>query len=194
MSAVNSGMATDAALVRRVRQGDEDAFALLFAKHHAAIYRYALQMCGPSAADDVVQEVFLALLRQTDHYDPGRGAVLTYLYGIARHHVLKRLSPSGVEAPLDEDEADHAAVPATALDDLSRAETVEQVRQAVHSLPPAYREVVVLCELHELDYESAASVLGCPIGTVRSRLHRARTLLMTKLAAMQRALVGESRG
>lgn len=131
MNDVNSGTDDDNRLVRRLRQGDEDAFAVLFAKHHAAVYRYALQMCGPSGAEDVVQEVFLALLRQTDRYDPGRGAVLTYLYGIARHHVLKRLSAVGVESALDEDEVDHAAVPATALDDLSRAETVDLVRQAV---------------------------------------------------------------
>jgi RNA polymerase sigma-70 factor (ECF subfamily) len=194
MNAVTPGADDDARLVRRVRQGDEDAFAVLFAKHHAAIYRFALQMCGPSAADDVVQEVFLALLRRTDRYDPARGAVLTYLYGIARHQVLKRLPASVVELPLDDDEGDQRAVPATALDDLSRAETVDQVRQAVQSLPPAYREVVVLCELHEVDYETVASILECPIGTVRSRLYRARALLMTKLAAMQRALVGEPRG
>jgi RNA polymerase sigma-70 factor (ECF subfamily) len=189
MDAVTSGAGDDVRLVHRMRQGDEDAFATLFARHHAAIHRYAFQMCGPSAAEDVVQDVFLALLRQTDRYDPGRGALLTYLYGIARHHVLKRLSASVVELALDDDGGEQAAVPATALDDLSRAETVDQVRQAVQSLPPAYREVVVLCELHEMDYERAASILECPIGTVRSRLHRARGLLMTKLAARQRALV-----
>ncbi|MBI3400595.1 MAG: RNA polymerase sigma factor [Acidobacteria bacterium] len=190
---MTSGAGDDARLVRRMRRGDEAAFATLFAAHHAAIHRYALQMCGLAAADDVVQEVFLALLRQSHRYDPARGAVLTYLYGIARHHVLKRLPASGVESALDDD--DHrTAVPATALDDLSRGETVDRVRQAVQSLPPAYREVVVLCELHEMDYETAASILECPIGTVRSRLHRARRLLMTKLAAVQRALVGESRG
>jgi len=188
MKAMTSGAADEARLVRRMRQGDEKAFSLLFAAHHAAIRRYALQMCGPAAADDVVQEVFLALLRQTDRYDPARGAVLTYLYGIARHHVLKRLPASAGESTLDEDD-EVAAVPATALDDLSRAETIDQVRQAVQSLPPPYREVVVLCELHEMDYETAASILECPIGTVRSRLHRARELLMTKLSARQRALV-----
>jgi RNA polymerase sigma-70 factor (ECF subfamily) len=145
-------------------------------------------MCGPATADDVVQEVFLALLRQADRYDPARGAVRTYLYGIARHHMLKRLPAAGLESALDEDD-EVAAVPATALDDLSRAEAIDQVRQAVQSLPPTYREVVVLCELHEMDYETAASILECPIGTVRSRLHRARGLLMTKLAATRRALV-----
>jgi RNA polymerase sigma-70 factor (ECF subfamily) len=188
MKAMSSEAGGEARLVRRMRRGDEAAFATLFAAHHAAIHRYALQMCGPAAADDVVQEVFLALLRQADHYDPARGAVRTYLYGIARHHILMRVAVSGDESALDEDD-DRAVVPATALDDLSRAETVDQVRQAVHRLPPPYREVVVLCELHEMDYETAASILECPIGTVRSRLHRARRLLMAKLAASQRTLV-----
>jgi RNA polymerase sigma-70 factor (ECF subfamily) len=61
------------------------------------------------------------------------------------------------------------------------------VRAAVGSLPPAYREVVVLCELQDFDYAAAAAIIGCPIGTVRSRLHRARAVLMIKLAALQPA-------
>ena len=67
------------------------------------------------------------------------------------------------------------------LDDLSRTETVESVRRAVLSLPERYREVVVLCDLQEMNYVETAEVLGCAIGTVRSRLHRARGLLIEKL-------------
>jgi RNA polymerase sigma-70 factor (ECF subfamily) len=67
------------------------------------------------------------------------------------------------------------------LDDLARAETVELVRKAVLSLPAKYREVVVLCELQDVSYVEAAEILGCAIGTVRSRLHRARALLLAKL-------------
>ncbi len=70
----------------------------------------------------------------------------------------------------------------TALDRLTRVETAHQVRAAVQSLPPGYREVVVLCDLQEMEYADAAAIIGCPIGTVRSRLHRARSLLATKLA------------
>jgi RNA polymerase sigma-70 factor (ECF subfamily) len=88
--------------------------------------------------------------------------------------------------PVDDISGDAvAADQATALDDLTRAETIEAVRAAVHSLPPAYREAIVLCEFQELDYATAAGVMACPIGTVRSRLHRARTLLTMKLAAIQ---------
>jgi RNA polymerase sigma-70 factor (ECF subfamily) len=67
------------------------------------------------------------------------------------------------------------------LDDLVQAETIELVRKAVLSLPAKYREVVVLCELQDVSYGEAAEVLGCAIGTVRSRLHRARALLLAKL-------------
>ena len=67
------------------------------------------------------------------------------------------------------------------LGDLTRKETIEEVRRAVLSLPGHYREVVVLCDLHEMDYAEASSVLSCSVGTVRSRLHRARRLLLDKL-------------
>ncbi|HEY0726628.1 MAG TPA: sigma-70 family RNA polymerase sigma factor, partial [Pyrinomonadaceae bacterium] len=82
-----------------------------------------------------------------------------------------------------EDEANFAVVESDLcpLEDLARAETVELVRKAVLSLPPKYREVVVLCELQDVSYGETAEILGCAIGTVRSRLHRARALLLTKL-------------
>ena len=179
----------DVGLIERARRGDEDAFSRLFARHQRVIYRYASYMCGPAAGDDIVQETFLAVLRQAGRHDPLRGTVVGYLFGIARHVVMKRLASrhddSFVE-PVDDISGDAvAADQATALDDLTRAETIEAVRAAVHSLPPAYREVVVLCEFQELDYAAAAGVVACPVGTVRSRLHRARTLLTAKLAAIQ---------
>jgi len=71
------------------------------------------------------------------------------------------------------------------LENLSRAETVHAVRAAIATLPAPYREAIVLCELQELSYADAATVAQCPVGTIRSRLHRAKELLMTKLAAMQ---------
>jgi RNA polymerase sigma-70 factor (ECF subfamily) len=179
----------DAGLIERARRGDEEAFSRLFARYQRVIYRYAAYMCGPAAGDDIVQETFLAVLRQTGRHDALRGTVVGYLFGIARHVVMKRLTlrhdDSLVEPVDDIGSEDVAADQATALDDLTRAETIDVVRAAVHSLPPAYREVVVLCEFQELDYAAAAGVIDCPVGTVRSRLHRARTLLTTKLAAIQ---------
>src|ERR1700736_5832000 len=81
----------DADLLKRARQGDEDAFSELFGRHQGAIYRYAVHMCGPDAGDDIGQEAFLAVLRQRGRTDAPRGRVLEYLFGIARHLVLQRL-------------------------------------------------------------------------------------------------------
>jgi RNA polymerase sigma-70 factor (ECF subfamily) len=181
----------DVELLERVRRGDEDAFSRLFARHQGAIYRYAVHMCGREAGDDVVQETFLAVLGKTGRYDASRGPVVAYLFGIARHCVSKRLA-ARKDAALDEVFDEVAAVvnvalveQATALDDLSRAEAAAAVRAAVDALPPVFREAVVLCDLEEMDYAAAAAVMQCPIGTVRSRLHRARALLIAKLTAMQ---------
>src|SRR5207247_2076734 len=106
---------------------------------------------------------------------------------IARHHILKRLWRSRIEATLDEEDADvDSADHAAAFDAISRTEIVDCVRAAIHRLPPLYREVIVLCELQELDYATAAAVIEVPVGTVRSRLHRAKALLAAKLAALHR--------
>jgi RNA polymerase sigma-70 factor (ECF subfamily) len=169
--------AGDARLVDAMRRGDEAAFGQLYAAHHPAIYRYAVRMCGAAAADDVVQETFTALL-QGARYDPARGTLAAYLFGIARHHILKRLSITGQESPLDVDPLDDT----TPFDDVSRGQTVDSVRAAIDALPPVYREAIVFCELHEMDYAAAAALMQVPIGTVRSRLHRAKALLCARLA------------
>ena len=184
----------DAGLIALARRGDAVAFSRLFAGFERRIFRYAAHMCGRDAADDVVQETFLALLRPSTSlkaggpsgYDSSKGTVGGYLFGIARHFMLKRLSAREV-ATFDLDEHDErTAWPddrPSALDTLSREETIQAVRAAIASLPAAYREVVVLCELQEMSYTDAAAIAQCPVGTVRSRLHRAKALLMTKLAA-----------
>ena len=179
----------DRGLLERVRRGDHEAFSRLYALYQSAIYRYAAHMCGAAAADDIVQDTFVAILRQPSRYDPARGPILGYLLGIARHYVSKRLAAGGHESPLDafDPQGDRGAAaetlaPDTPLDAATRDELVAQVRDAIASLPPVYREAVVLCELQELDYASAAAIMRCPIGTVRSRLHRAKALLTAKLA------------
>jgi RNA polymerase sigma-70 factor, ECF subfamily len=182
--------ALDAELLERARRGGEDAFSQLFGRHQRAIYRYAVHMCGAEAGDDIVQETFLVVLRQRGRTDAPRTSVAGYLFGIARHLVLQRLG-SKYEWPLtdsgDEDVSLVASDAFTALDDLTRAEAIASVRAAVQSLPPVYREVVVLCELQDLDYAAAAVVVQCPIGTIRSRLSRARALLAAKLGALRPA-------
>ena len=177
----------DSELLRSMLAGDEQAFALLYSRRQGNVYRFALQMSGSkSIAEDVTQEVFLFLMREGHVFDPARGSLSAFLLGVARNHVLRRMRVDQFLTPIgDDDDADAGLPVADAdlrpLDDLVRAETVELVRKAVLSLPAKYREVVVLCELQDVSYGEAAEILGCAIGTVRSRLHRARALLLAKL-------------
>lgn len=180
---------TDEELLRQMRAGDEAALVALYRRRQAGIYKFALRMSGSEAiAEDVTQEVFLILMRGDGHFDPARGSVAAYLYGVARNQVLRRFEKERVWLPIDEDDEEGAAqLPdglialTNPLGDLTRAETIGAVRQAVLALPAHYREVVVLCDLHELSYVETAAALGCAVGTVRSRLHRARSLLLEKL-------------
>ena len=177
---------SDNELLRLMLAGDEESLAQLYRRRQAAVYRFALQMSGSkSIAEDVTQEVFLFLMRDGHVFDPGRGALSSFLLGVARNHVLRRLRVDQLLSPLGDDDDEgplmQAGTDLCPLDDLTRAETIETVRKAVLSLPPKYREVVVLCELQDVSYVETAEILGCAIGTVRSRLHRARALLLTKL-------------
>jgi RNA polymerase sigma-70 factor (ECF subfamily) len=183
---------SDAELLRLMAAGDEEAFTTLYRRRQAGVYRFALQMSGSEAvAEDVTQEVFMVLMRDADHYDPERGSLAAYLYGIARNLVLRSFQKDRPLVALDHEgdgETDggvHETLVARhdPLGDLTRGETVARVRQAVLALPGHYREVVVLCELHELSYAEAAQTLGLAVGTVRSRLHRGRAILIEKLRA-----------
>ena len=172
---------SDEQLLARILKGDEEAFAALYRRHQRPIYRFALHMTrDQTIAEDVTQEVFLALLENGRSFDPTRGSLLSFLYGIARNRVLQRIQKQWRDEPVDEIEQ-HAS-DENVFDDLTRREMVEHVRRAVVSLPPMYREAVVLCDLENASYEEAAMVLECPVGTVRSRLSRGRLMLAHKLA------------
>jgi RNA polymerase sigma-70 factor, ECF subfamily len=183
----------DAVLLRRAAKGDEQAFTDLYRRNQAPLYRFALRMTGhPWAAEEVLQEVFMTLMRDPKKYDPARGPLGAYLFGIARNRVMKHLECVPREISLDEQNDNHSG-PIAAVDSYTPAhwaeqrERTEHVRAAVLDLPPEFREAVVLCELEELSYEEAARALDCPIGTIRSRLHRGRALLLAKLEMLRGA-------
>ncbi|HLI86318.1 MAG TPA: RNA polymerase sigma factor [Bryobacteraceae bacterium] len=179
----------DNQLLVRMRSGEEAAFVELYRKLQPSIYRFALHMTGSrSVAEDVTQETFLALIGDDFGYLPERGTLAGYLFGVARKLVLRYLErmQNGPERGFDSAESGRQErTPAASFSDpvagLIEREGLEELRRAVVSLPRRYREVVVLCDLQEIDYADAASLLGCPVGTVRSRLHRARALLLDKL-------------
>lgn len=181
------GDVTDQELYRLSRDGNEEAFVALYRRRYHAVYRFAAQMTGDEAlAEDVTQEVFVLLARGALEFDPARGTLRALLYGVARNLVRRRSERNRGHVPL-EPEDDNGVTPDALVDrsdvllDLTRSQTVERVRQAVASLPAHYREVVVLCDLHEQTYEEASAAIGCAVGTVRSRLHRARGMLLEKL-------------
>jgi RNA polymerase sigma-70 factor (ECF subfamily) len=193
----------DIELMRRLSQGDEGAFLEFYRRHQGGLYRYAVHMAGrPEAAADVVQETFLTLIRHAGKFDEEKGAPAAFLYGIARNHIRKLHEKEGRYVSLIDDlglghapdgngELGHSngngrhtmasGHVETVLDGLERAEIVDLLRQAVLTLPDHYREPVTLCDLEGKSYSEAAALLECPVGTVRSRLNRARSILLEKL-------------
>lgn len=171
---------SDPELVERARGGEREAFAFLYRRHQAYVYRFARAMTGSSPlAEDVVQEVFLALMRDLDRYDASRAALRTYLFGIARNLSRYKLRSLRRLVPLDDTEEPVASEDPAAT--LSASDETRRLRGCVCRLPGRYREVIILCDLQELDYAEAALILDVPIGTVRSRLHRGRQLLIRRM-------------
>ena len=182
----------DELLLRHAAKGDEEAFALLYRRHQGGLYRFALRMTGNQwAAEEIVQDVFMTLIREPKKYDPTRGTLGALLFGIARNRVMKHLERSPREVPLEEKNEDGTGGGIVLQDSFTPAmwaetrERMERVRAAVLELPVEFREAVVLCELEEMSYEEAAKTSGCPIGTIRSRLHRGRALLLAKLEMLR---------
>jgi RNA polymerase sigma-70 factor (ECF subfamily) len=177
---------TDGDLLKLARGGHQEAFSQIYRERSEAVYRFALHMSGnPAVAEEVLQETFLALIRDSGGFDPRRGSLASYIFGIARNRVRKYVALDREFSEPDQDTPGETDL----LANLTRRETIDLVRQAVLNLPGVYREAVVLCELQELSYEDASEILGCPIGTVRSRLHRGRAMLLAKLKAMKKSRV-----
>ncbi|MEP7367069.1 MAG: sigma-70 family RNA polymerase sigma factor [Acidobacteriota bacterium] len=183
-TAFDPATASDLELAERLRSGDEACWHELYRRHQGRLYRYALRMSGSTAtADEITQETFVTFLEQSGRYDAAQSPLAAWLLGIARNRLRKAYASTEPWDPIDD-----SPIPAPEHDPLAaltHAERLASVRAAVQALPPAFREVVLLIEFEELSYEATAVVIGVPMGTVRSRLHRARGLLMQALAAQR---------
>jgi RNA polymerase sigma-70 factor (ECF subfamily) len=167
---------SDEELYRRIRKGDREALAELYERREPALFRYALQLSGNRAiAEEAAHEAFLQLIQPDARFDARRGSLQAYLYGAVRNltRVAYRARSVGISG---ETAVDDGVVQA-----LIDGETTRALSIAVRNLPAGYRDAVVLCDLEERSYEDAAKLVGCPVGTIRSRLFRARRLLAAKL-------------
>ena len=174
----------DVRLLAEIAVGVEQAFIELYRRRHNDVYRFAFAMAkSRSFAQDVTQEVFLNVLENARRFDSAKGSVRAWLFGCAPYVTLDRLR---VERRWTDD------IPAdlTTLDSDERLladQRLERLHAAIARLPVEYREALVLVELQELTYAETAAVLDCPVGTVRSRLHRGRVLLAGMLDEAERA-------
>jgi RNA polymerase sigma-70 factor (ECF subfamily) len=176
--------ARDLTDLRRARAGDEQAFAAMYRRHSPAVFRYAWLLTGSeSAAADVVQEAFIGLLEASDGFDPTRGSLAAYLCGIARFRAYRAVDRRQATVEDFDGIEREGELPTLPLDALERSRALERLYLAIRRLPPVFREVLILVELQELTYAEAAAIAGIEIGTVRSRLSRAKARLASMLCA-----------
>jgi RNA polymerase sigma-70 factor (ECF subfamily) len=173
---------TDDALWRRAASGDAEAYGALFERHARTIYNYLFRRCGDWAvAEDLTSVVFLEAFRRSASVKIEDGKVLPWLYGVAtnvvRNHrrslrryaeALRRLPPPGRESEPTVDTVER----------IDAEQRMQAVLTAIRRLPERDRDVLALCAWSGLSYEDAAVALSIPVGTVRSRLARARALVV----------------
>jgi len=186
---MNPIVKTDSECMAQLATGDASALRELYQRHGRALLRFSSAMCrSRQAAEDMVHDTFVALLNEPASFDPSLGTVFGYLCGILRHRVSRHFRQQKRWVALDTDD-DSSPVQASdgrsATDEIARSEATAAFRRAMLELPVQHREIIALCDLEELPYTTVAGILACPIGTVRSRLHRARALLSIRLASLE---------
>ena len=185
--------AVDLELVRRVQNGDERAFDLLVHKYqHRLAHLIGRYIHDPAEVEDVAQETFIKAYRGLANFR-GESAFYTWLYRIAvntaKNHLVaagRRVPDQGVDATEAENYESGALLRETATPEgtLLSTEIKETVDRAIAALPPELREAVTLREMEGLSYEEIAQVMDCPVGTVRSRIFRAREAIDNRLAPL----------
>jgi RNA polymerase sigma-70 factor (ECF subfamily) len=179
----------DCECMARLAAGDASALRDLYQRHGRALLRFSSAMCrSRQAAEDIVHDTFVALLREPVGFDPALGTVFGYLCGVLRHRVSRHFRHEKRMVALDTENDSspaHMSLAPSATDEIARSEITAAFRRAMLELPLQHREVIALCDLEELPYTAVAGILRCPVGTVRSRLHRARALLTIRLASLE---------
>ncbi len=172
----------DEQLVERAQQGDKRAFELLVRKYQHKIVQLVGRLVGDADAPDVAQEAFIKAWRALNGFR-GQSAFYTWLYRIGintakNHLVARRRRPSNQDIDVDEAEQYGHTQQMSDMDTPEAVLLTEEIRhkveEAIARLPPDLRQAITLRELEGLSYEEIAEAMSCPIGTVRSRIFRAR--------------------
>jgi RNA polymerase sigma factor (sigma-70 family) len=173
--------ATDAAIIAASRDRPAE-FAIIFDRHGATLHRYLARRLGPATADDVLAETFLVAFSKRATFDTARPSARPWLYGIAANlvadHRRKEARRLQLVMPTEPDAGCHADLVAQRV---SAQASQARLHDALDSLENRDREVVLLIAWEELSYAEVAEALNIPVGTVRSRLNRARTKLRAAL-------------
>lgn len=174
---------TDERLLQQAASGDETAFQILYERYRDGIFRFAYRLIGSvEAAEDVTHDCFLSLIREPGRYDPERASLRTYLYAAARNLALKQFNYFSRATAFDE----LSEQPASSNSDgpmrqVLDSELSSQIEKAIAGLAPLQREALVLFEYEELSLAEIAAVVGTDVGTVKSRLFRARETMRQRL-------------
>jgi RNA polymerase sigma-70 factor (ECF subfamily) len=184
-SLVMSGHPDDNRLITACRSGKTEAFGVLVRRYQDRLYPTVFRLSGCAEdALDLLQEAFLRAYQKLDHFN-GESSFYTWVYRIAVNlafsDLRKRRPDTSGGFPIDPPDERTADDPAASLE---RAERDEQIQQALGALSPDHRTIVVMKEFDDLSYEEIGAMLGIPVGTVRSRLHRARCELRELLRGM----------
>ena len=181
----------DAEYVAQLVAGDGGALRPLYERHGRALLRFSAAMCrSRQSAEDMVHDTFVELMRAPEHFDRTQGSVFAYLCGVLRHRISHHYRHQRRWVALDDGAEGGTQVAQVhegpgPVDEIARSELTAAFRRAMLELPLPHREVIALCDLEELPYATVATILDCPVGTVRSRLHRARALLTIRLVSLE---------
>lgn len=164
-------------LMRKVREGDVDKLAVLFERHHKALFHFFVHMAGGrETAEDLTQDVFFRMLKYRHTYAP-EGRFASWMYQIARNAYLDFRRKQGNEAQWPDDENGRELEPVdpepAADARVERSQDVAVLRQALAALPPEKREILVLSRFQNLKYDEIAEILRCDVGAVKVRVFRA---------------------
>jgi RNA polymerase sigma-70 factor (ECF subfamily) len=174
----------EAELLKQACRGDGSAFQIIYERHRSCVFRFAYRMLGTvAAAEDITHDCFLSLLQKPQLFDPDRASLRTYMCAAARNLAWKQLHRRGLESDVGEiSESQSNAVQDGPYEHMLSSEIAERVQQAVLSLPPLQREAIILFEFEELSLSDIAAVAQTDVGSIKSRLHRARQRLRDLLA------------